>query len=236
MTSRFRTALAIWATCALTFGVANSQVPMTGAGKGAPGGGITPSSTTWDSGNKSANITLTNSNLTATVGASGQSAVRATSSLSGTDKRYGELTIDAANAGAGNAVIGFANASFTFSSALIGTTNSFGYRMDGLILFNSGALGVCAVGFPAWNTGDNFSWAQDFGAKLFWARVNGGAWLGNVLGTSDPATGANGCDTSAVTGSLFPAFNSSTNTDAVTAKFSSSSWLFVAPSGYTQVP
>lgn len=39
MSGAARIALAIWATLVLTFGIANSQVPMTGAGKGAPGGG-----------------------------------------------------------------------------------------------------------------------------------------------------------------------------------------------------
>lgn len=217
--------------------LSQAQVPMTGAGKGAPGGGITPSTTTWDSGNKSADITLSNSDLTATVGVSGgPAAVRATTSLSSTNKRYGELTIVAANVAVGSAAIGFVNGTFTFSAGLTTTANSFGYRQDGIILTNNGPLGLCAVGFPTWQAGDNVSWAQDFAAKLFWTRVNGGAWLGNVLGTSDPATDANGCDTSTVTGSIFPAFSSTPSTDAVTAKFSSSSWSFAAPSGYTQMP
>jgi hypothetical protein len=214
-----------------------AQLTVTGVGGGFSAGGGGPSSVKWNQADKDAGITLTGSDLIATNNSGSGAAVRATASISG--KRYFEIGATSVNTGAGSANVGLANATYNLTSSLLGTTNSFGNRMDGLLLSNFGAIGSCAtVGLTAWNTGDTVAVAVDQPSTLVWFAAGTavrGNW--NADGAADPATGTGGCNYSgSVTGALFAAFNTATLTDSMTLKSSSTSWSFPAPSGFTQMP
>lgn len=155
--------------------------------------------TTWDSGNKSANIALGRMSVAAWTSASNGNwkGVRATSSKS-TGKWYIEFICGyRANNGQ---IWGFGNSSFNTASYPGNDGNSFGYQSEG------STYGLVASGWQgAGFVGEVVKMAIDLDAKLVWARVDASAnW--NNSGTADPATGTGG-KAYTVTGALFPVWS-----------------------------
>jgi len=84
--------------------------------------------------------------------------------------------------------------------------------------------------------GDLIDVAADITNSKFWVRVNNGAWNPSVGGTQDPATNQGGVTFSPVAGPFFFFIGIDASTgDGGTARFSSSSWVHTAPSGFTQL-
>ncbi len=99
------------------------------------------STTTWDSSNKDASITLSNGNLTAAGTVATWRSVRGTTSHT-TGKWYFELNIEVA----GNQhMCGVENASGVLNSFLGSTVNGAGYNGDGNFYTNAGSV----TGLPA---------------------------------------------------------------------------------------
>jgi hypothetical protein len=96
---------------------------------------------------------------------------------------------------------------------------------------NSGQGSIGTWEEPAGNA--SFAWDAD--NEKLWIRVDGGQWNGNA-GSNDPATNTGGYDISSFTGPLYAAISTFTDPDALTGKFSSSSWSHAAPSGFSQFP
>jgi hypothetical protein len=78
--------------------------------------------------------------------------------------------------------------------------------------------------------------AYDDALKKFWGRKNGGVWNNNTLANQNPATGTGGYAVTS-TGTVYAAwcgFGAGGTTQG-TVRFSSSSWSFAAPAGFTQL-
>ena len=194
--------------------------------------------TTWDANNKSASIALSGSNLIATASnTSGQAGVRATRVVTG--PTYGEYTIGSLTGG--TLFIGLADYSWTFSATALGAdTHGLSYQSSGVVRINGTTLSTIQT-FAATNVVQYF-----YSPKLeqIWFNVNNGNWNNNAANvpSDNPATAVGGISTSTLAtgggGPLFPAMSSSgaaSNSNAVTAAFSSSGWSFSAPSGGASV-
>lgn len=189
--------------------------------------------TTWDSSKKSANITLSGGNLTATNSdAINYNSVGSIASFTTGAKRYWEITIGGAFTSGANG-FGFGNASFTWTPAsgtiYLGHSNSAGFWNDGVYIGTSLVL--------SWSSGFTSSSvigiAVDFNNTRAWWRVGAGNW--NNSGTANPATNTGGVDISSVTGALFAGWTSYGVSDVVTANFGGSAFANAAPSGFTGI-
>jgi hypothetical protein len=137
---------------------------------------------------------------------------------------------------------GFCNSSYSLAdgAAVPGEDGFFSNAMsigsnDGIWHQGSGNGGTPFSGGFA--VGDTVDIALDLGNTHVWCRKNNGAWNPNIGGTQDPATNQGGILVQDIAASPYFAvgygFNSS---DSVTARFSSSSWLHTAPSGFNAIP
>ena len=137
--------------------------------------------TAWDAANKSANVTLSNGDLTATGnnGGAGNGQVLGLDGYS-SGKHYFAVQITAIN---NNTVIGFSDEGFVLGSFLITTPDGIGWIQWGDIAYNSTTY--TSIGFGA---GDILHFAIDIDNDLAWFRLNAGNW--NNSGTANPATGA----------------------------------------------
>lgn len=181
--------------------------------------------TTWNGSDKSANVTLTGSNLIAT--ASGASAwVRAVDRQL-TGKFYWECTPTVW--GNANTGVGFCPSSVaTPTQAAVGTC----------VVIKSGVINVDGVSsgstLGARLAADVISVAVDFGARLAWFRVAAaGNWNGSA--TANPATGAGGVAITSSGGGIpaFPLAIMGANLDAITANFGDTAFTGTVPSGFT---
>lgn len=179
----------------------------------------------WNSADKSATITLSGSNLTATKGSTGLGGVRSTANF-GTRKVYFEIdpagTIDA------DFGIGVAMSTATLTN-LLGGTNSVAYYNNGEVWTNN----VIASTIATWTASDIICVAWDGSAELIWFRVNGGNW--NNSGTANPATGTGGISCAHFTAAVFAVFQARTATGAVTANFGASAFSQTVPSGFSGI-
>jgi len=189
-------------------------------------GGATSSGVTWNPADKSANVTLSNGNLTATGGGSGDSQVRSTVSYS-TGKYYFEVRLDAGPASSAP-YLGIRQIAKAFSLGPGPFASGVDYGCFALSP-NTGhedyvpGSNVRAVG-PALAVGDVYIFAVDFGTGKMWIGRNG-TWdaSGNpAAGTSASVTGFSGthaawCYVLNVT---------------VTARFTRSAMTYTVPSGF----
>lgn len=164
---------------------------------GAGPGSSVSSVVTWNPSDKSANVTLSNGNLTAASSTNSNSTVRSTTSHS-TGKYYFEFTSSDVITDTTNG-IGLANGSQSLSGAIgDATTNGVGCFFAGNgVLYNNTNLGSCTtfVGSSIGNV------AVDIGAGLYWARSNKLAnWNNN--GAANPSSGSGGWPFT-ITGPLF---------------------------------
>lgn len=180
--------------------------------------------TTWNPSDKSANITLTNSNLTATLSVSSANGVRSTTSNS-SGKWYFEIT--ATNISASTFRVGFANATQSLTALFGASANSGAYiANNGNFDINASVIGSSA----SWTTGAVLRIAVDFTNKLVWLAVGGGNW--NNSGTANPATGTGGFSLSTLSaGPYFIGFSGNANTNAATMDPTGAA--FGPPSGFS---
>lgn len=184
-----------------------------------------PVFTTWNPSDL-ANITLTNSNLTAAGNTPAVSCgVRAVHGHT-SGKYYWEYKFDFIQTN--SQANGIALASLTLSSNSLVGAAVMG-RLGGIVVNNSGT-GV-SLGTRAAN--DIIGIAVDFTAQLIWFRVApAGNW--NNSGTANPATGTGGISISAISSSgLFPVFMAAANLDKNTANFGATAFSGSVPSGFT---
>jgi hypothetical protein len=182
----------------------------------------------WSSSDKTANITLSNANLTATHTGSTDGGVRANVSHT-SGLYYFEVACGATFAG-GNAGIGIANASAVLSTAGSTASNIAIAYHSGTMWVNAGSTGT-SIGALA---GATCCVAVDLTHARIWFRNNGGNW--NNSGTANPATNTGGFDLSgfitANTTPVYPLFTSDSASDNCTANFGASSFSFTVPSGF----
>jgi len=149
-------------------------------------GGPPPPDTEWNPADKSANVVLTNNNLTASVITIGDGGVRSLSSKT-SGLYYVELTWVNASGGASGFGIATAGATFTGAHDLAAdATNgcicycTFG---SGDIYYN-GANASVGMGAGLAN-GDTGCLALDMTHHTFWTRRNNGLWLNSGTGPGD---------------------------------------------------
>lgn len=187
---------------------------MIGAGKPA-------AFSTWNSADKSANITLSGGNLIATA-SNTVGAVRGTSAQS-SGKLYFEQTLGGA---AGDFRLGMATASASLSASLGEDANGWGfgrYIFNGR-LRNNATTAVSTTPKPA--DGDVVGFHVDFSALKFYIRINGTNW-----NSMDPAAGTGG--QTFASGSWFPAFSSDSSSDSSTLNVGASAFGTSPASGYS---
>lgn len=149
-------------------------------------------------------ITLSNSDLTATVAAgatgNGTQVIGKRGATSG--KKYFAATIGAVAPATG---IGIGLATDTFAVAI----TYLGGNASSLCLYGSNVValnGAVVANYFTLAAGDVVEFAVDLGTKRAWWRKNGGLW--NNDASANPATGVNGLDISAMTGtSFYPALS-----------------------------
>jgi len=145
-----------------------------------------PSTTTWDSSNAAAKITVSNgAGLTATqTGASGGfNSVKSVASHS-SGKFCFQVHADVVTS---TWMIGMGNATESLTNFPGNDNNGFGATSDGKIWYN-GANPTTTN--PSFVTGNTVIECVDITNALVWIQVNGGNW--NAGGSANPATGVGG--------------------------------------------
>lgn len=185
------------------------------------GGGFTPlaGATTWNPSDKSASITLSNGNLTAT-GTSSTGGVRAVQSRS-SGLYYWEVTI---NVGAGGScslgAIGTAD-------SLTGISPASGWNLrggNGTLVTPAGNVGTAG----SYTTGDVIMFAVDLASKLVYIGKNG-SWLAST----DPNAQTGGINYGGSSATLKPWYAPEANTAQATANFGATPFAYPVPAGFT---
>jgi len=145
---------------------------------------------------KAVDISLSNSNQTATQVFSYVQSVLGDTLINNNDKVMFSVLFNTTNegVGVGQHVIGVGNRSMNYSGDFDGypgnDTNSIGFSDDGNYLHHGG---VYQTGFPNWgHDGDIIDIAIDMQLALIWIRVNGDWWNGinpAMEGAENPSTG-----------------------------------------------
>jgi hypothetical protein len=180
--------------------------------------GATP--TTWDPTQVTGCTVLSGDNLiaTMTVPPFEEAGTRTVGSFGNTEKKYAEFVIPASGAGNGNWQVGVAPAAHALSNVFINVSDAAGCRGDGQNNYNgggsSGPMGTRS-------TGDVYGLAFDGTTSQMEIFINGvSSATVNCTGIAFP---------------LFFGWRTTDNGDSVTARFSSASWQYSAPSGFSQV-
>ena len=226
-------AIAAIMLCAGIFCLSHShaQVPMTGAGLGAPASAV--STTAYDPSKKGTNVVLSNSNLTATAGAS-ETSYETVLSVHG--QSSGLIYFETLQSSAASTLVGIANGSFTFGSGnFLGVdTNGIGwFGASGQVFVNGSALTPTIQTYAA---GDTAGVAYDLGhSKIWFITYHGscGNWNNDVIGNQNPANNTGGFTLSGLAGGPYFAGSTRFNPGASsTANFGASSYL-CQPAGYS---
>jgi len=193
--------------------------------------------TTWNSADKTSNLTLSNSDRTVTYNTTGnQNAnVRSVAPIATGQKVYIEhvITSMVTNFGIGFCTIGTSFAGPASGIATPSTAFGFGV-VNGKFQCNDSVNGTDNFFTPC-AAGDRIGIAYDATAGKAWARKNGGGWNTVKGGAQDPAAGTGGAVVPSM-GTLYVHCGLDANTgDAITTNFASTDWADTAPSGFTQV-
>src|SRR5262245_23838933 len=195
--------------------------------KAAAAGGVT---TTLNPSDKSANITLSNGDLTATTTVGSVSNVRSVASYS-SGKYYFEVTIPAGSNGSYSHGIGVANSTASLSAGPGSPdTNSVCLFQGDATIYAAGAS--TGVSDGSYGNGDVISVAVDMGNSRIWYRKNGGDWNANPA--NNPATNTGGADISAVSKPWFAIFEvlNDASSSSLTVNFGATAYTYTAPSGF----
>lgn len=191
--------------------------------------------TTFNPSDKSATITLSNGNLTATSSTSVGQAVRSTTSYS-SGKIYFEVTLGTVTT---DIAIGIANSSWTLSDPgqLGSNTQSVGFYAVSptqAIYYNSSQL---STGASASSNGEIVSVAVDFTNKLIWVKTAvmiAASQPWNNSSSANPATGTAGVSFSGIAaGPYFVTFDTLEGGSVATVNFGNTAFNRAAPSGFS---
>jgi hypothetical protein len=177
---------------------------------------------TWNPADKSANITLSASDQTATTTSATSAGIRsATPHLNGTaGKYYAEWLL--------NVVPGRAGITATSDSLTTTTTNIYAQPKNGVITVNNANVG--SFGTACVNT-DVLCMAWDAGAETIWFRKNAGNW--NNDAAANPATGTGGLDCSYAAASNHALWmQCAVSGESTTLRTLSSNFTQAVPSGF----
>lgn len=196
------------------------------------------SAVTWDPANTDSSITLSGSNLIASITLAdvNNHISRATSGVAASSKIYWEVL--------GNTVPGFSNAlglGFSDSTFTVPQNNFLGSGSTSLGYYGSGGAvfqGGSQVGtFAPYTSSDVIRFALDTTNSKIWVQVNSGGWNNDIIANQNPATNTGGLSITG-TPTLYPAVVyrvDNLDTLQVTGRFASTDWGFSAPSGFTHL-
>jgi hypothetical protein len=183
--------------------------------------------TTWNSADKSANITLSNGDLTAAPSTSAEGAVRSNTAKSPGSKTYFEVST--AGAGGTHNQVGIATASAALGSVgIAGAGGALIAVQSGTIWYNGSSTGI-TLGVA---NGSVLCFAVDLVNSRLWVRLGNGLW--NNSGAADPTTNVGGVNIS----TLFSAANAyavasfNTLVSPVNANFGVRPFAFAVPAGF----
>jgi len=189
----------------------------------------TVSITTWNISDKSANITLSNGNLTGAATSSSNGGVRGTTSRN-SGKVYVEWTCGATYTSA-NTGVGIVTLGQSLSGVGATGANAFAlFATAGNVYFNGS---ISAVNAGSHGPGDVLCMAVDFGASKGWFRVNGGNWNGGAAG--DPVAGTGSVNIAALFpgNAAYPLWCSNNSGNSVTINCGQFPFTLTAPSGFS---
>lgn len=180
--------------------------------------------TTFDPAHKSAGVTLSNGNLTASTSTTGGSVFATSSRTAG--KLYFETS--GAATGANTYAKGLANNSFAVTD-FVGNDavgNSIGYA-------NSGDVRISGISVVTTAVNNQSDIAIDLSLRLLWVRPSGAA-LWNGTAGADPSTGIGGIilPVPMQTGAIFPIASISIVANQITANFGASAFSDPLPTGF----
>ena len=188
------------------------------------GGGGAPA-TTWNPSDKSALITLSSGNLTATKASSSGTwgSVRSTTAKS-TGKWYFEVYVDALGGGQLDSFVGLMAGTDSITNYCGNGSGGYGYYgLNGNKYNNASAA---AFG-SSYTTGDVIGVAYDpVAGKIWFAKNNTWQASGNPSAGTNPAY-------SGVASGLYAAVSEIWNGHVFTARFASASQTYSPPSGFT---
>ena len=190
--------------------------------------------TTWNPSDKSANVVLSNGNLTAATTStnSADQGVRSTTSKS-SGKFYFEVSFPGPAPFGADTGAGLTIASTILTSVGSSVANSIiAYGPTGNIYYNGSNTSI-SIGAAA--IGDVAGFALDLANQRVWVRRNGGNW--NNSGTANPAANVGGINISAVftSNAAYALYccNSNNASGPYTTNFGATTFAFAAPSGFS---
>ncbi len=183
----------------------------------------------WNTGDKTANVTLSGGSLIAAMTSSSYGGVRAdTSAAAG--KIYYEVTPQ--TTGSLNVAVGWANSTASLTTYIGQDKNSwcyFYYTGNTNVWLNNGSILTTNELAPQYST---ICVAFDIDTLQGWVKVNNSLWNGSA--TADPGTGVGGFSLATMNaGPYFPVFNSNVNGASVLANFGAKSFGYAIPSGFS---
>jgi hypothetical protein len=185
-------------------------------------GGLTTTGV-WDSGNKSANITLSGGDLTASMSSTSGDNNAFGDITNTTGKFYWEITANSFDSG-DTVLVGLAQTGISTSTNLKGSAGAWLYGNDG---YERNASTGDNLG--AWSANDIIMIAIDIAAGRIWFGKNG-TWAQ----VGDPANGLN-AQFNNVSGTVYPCVAHSSGGSKswnVTANFGSTAMTYTVPAGF----
>lgn len=185
---------------------------------------ITLTGAAWDSGSKTANVTLSNSNYTATITNTSAHGFRSTRSLS-SGKNVFEILVNqigaTTRAGLGGTSVGLGTDTLGFTVAS-GATDSVSYREGGWVQRGSGNAAFSTT----YTTGDIIMLAYDASSGKIWVGKNG-TWDGS------PEAGTGNSVTMTAGTALYPMVSSLDSANSMSLTIYSGTLNYAAPSGFS---
>jgi hypothetical protein len=189
--------------------------------------------TTWNTADKTSNVSLSGGNLIATIGDEDFAGMRTVASYS-SGKKYAEIMIARDGGDTNSIMVGFSNASQSLTSSLGSINNdSLAWYRQGQVVLAASTLDTISA-----YTADDaiLCLAIDFDNEKFWARPSTDAnWNDDVLANQNPATNTGGISFSTIDAG--PYFLTmvvySQGGDVYTLNTGASSYAGVRPAGFT---
>jgi hypothetical protein len=182
---------------------------------------------------KGSNVTLLNSNLTASNGASSRTGARSVQSKSSGKYYFEALVAAKTNSTPNEHFIGIATEEVTYADVAKAASMAAGVYADNATTSTIQVNGVSTgTSVGASSAGDRYCFSVDLDNGMLWVRLNNGNW--NNSGTANPATNTGGFALSNMTGMAFsPVWATPVSGDSVTFNFGDSAFSYSVPSGFT---